>query len=244
VFVDGNGDGIRQATEPGQAGVTVFLDLNADGKLTPPTATTPGEPFVVTGPNGNYELKVAKDGTYSVLEVVPLGWTMTTGTPAPVTVAGGAVSLGPIFGNRPLFNVLPGRVEGRVFYDKNADGKLDLGEPGVPFIRVYSDVNGNSKYDPGEPSMLSDWAGRYRLVLPAGQHALRQVVPPGAVQTASPGTVTIVSGQTIANANFGLALAAPLPVAPKPANPLIAIAAGSSSFASEDDVVFLGAIVV
>ncbi|MBX7105599.1 MAG: hypothetical protein K1X57_16060 [Gemmataceae bacterium] len=209
VFVDINGDGIRQSNEPGMGGVLVFIDSNADGKFTPGTATTAGEKFVISGPTGNYELKVAADGAYSVLEVVPQGWTATTGTPGSVTVAGGAVANGPIFGNQPPVFVMPGLVEGRVFYDKNSNGKLDTGEPGIPGIRIYSDLNGNGALDNGEPRTLSNWAGQYRLLLAPGTHTLREIVPAGATETVAPGTVTVVGGQVVHDALFGLNFAAP-----------------------------------
>src|SRR6185369_6194686 len=102
VFVDIDGDGIRQTTEPGQGGVFVFVDLDGDGKYTPgQTAGTPGEPYSISGLNGGYEFHLGKDGTYSVLEKVPTGFTMTTAAPAPVVLAGGASVAGPDFGNHP-----------------------------------------------------------------------------------------------------------------------------------------------
>lgn len=208
VFVDMNGDGIRQNTEPGQGGVVVFLDLNGDGKLTPgPNPGTPGEPATMSGPNGEYGFKVANNGTYSVLEVVPPNYTMTTPAPAPVTVAGGTNVAGPNFGNK--VNVPPpppiqfGFITGRVFLDANSNGKLDTGEHGMHGVRVYDDANSNGKFDAGERFAFSNFYGRYALGLTAGTHTVLEVVPGGFTQTAGPGTVTIVAGQGLFNQNIG-----------------------------------------
>ena len=214
VFVDVNGDGIRQTTEPGMPGVFVFVDLNGDGKYTPgPTAGTPGEPYTISGPSGGYEFHLGKDGTYSVLEIVPPNFTMTTAAPAPVTVAGGASVAGPDFGNHPNPPPPPpqiGYIAGRVFLDANSNGKLDAGEHGMFGVRVYDDANGNGKYDTGERFTYSAKNGRYGLVLPAGQHSIQEVVPAGYMQTAGPGTITIVAGQGLVDQNIGNATTAPL----------------------------------
>ncbi len=219
VFIDGNGDGIRQNTEPGQGGVIVFLDLNGDGKLSPGTSTTPGEPAVISSPNGGYDLKVGKDGTYSVLEVVPPNFTMTTPAPTPVAVAGGANVAGPDFGNKlnppPPPPVQLGFVTGRVFRDTNANGKHDPGEHGMGGVRVYDDANGNSHFDAGERFTFSHFNGGYALGLPAGPHTVLEVVPAGFTQTAGPGLVTIVAGQALFNQHFGNAPNVPVqPFAP------------------------------
>src|SRR5262249_56188442 len=47
-FNDLNGDGVRQAGEPGQAGRVIFLDTNNNGT---PDA---GEPTATTGPDRHY----------------------------------------------------------------------------------------------------------------------------------------------------------------------------------------------
>src|SRR5436190_313278 len=81
VFVDSNGDGVRQSTEGGQGGVFVFIDANGDGKYTPaPNSTTPGELFTYSNSTGGYVFTFSKDGNYSVLEVVPQGFTQTAPT--------------------------------------------------------------------------------------------------------------------------------------------------------------------
>src|SRR5205085_576087 len=104
VFIDANGDGVRQTTEVGQATVIIFIDSNGNGKFDPGTNGTVGEPATYTNGDGFYSLKVAQDGDYPVLEVVPLGYAQTAPIPAPgpVHVAGGATVEGPTFGNQHL----------------------------------------------------------------------------------------------------------------------------------------------
>lgn len=208
VFVDFNGDGVRQNTESGQLGVVVFLDLNGDGKFNGPSNTSATfEPFSVTGKEGRYEIKVAKDGVYPVLEVVPQGFKQTAPTSVEsVNITGGAIVAGPAFGNQPPPPPpLPGAVTGRVFRDVNANGKLDQGEPGLFGVRVFDDVNDNGKFDSGELFTLSGPGGQYIMLLPPGAHNIDEVIPTGLVETVEPGTVLVVSGQITFDQHFGLA---------------------------------------
>jgi hypothetical protein len=60
VFADVNRDGQEVRGEPGLADVTVYLDLNGNGRL------DPEEPSVVTGPDGGYAFANLPDGSYQV----------------------------------------------------------------------------------------------------------------------------------------------------------------------------------
>src|SRR5215470_10888839 len=62
VWVDRNGDGVRQKGEPGQAGVRVYLDANANGRL------DFGERFTTTGKGGTYVFRGLPPGTYQVAQ--------------------------------------------------------------------------------------------------------------------------------------------------------------------------------
>jgi hypothetical protein len=64
VFLDYNGNGVRDANEPGLAGQTVFLDLNNSGQL------DPGDPTTTTDANGFYQFTGLAAGTYTVRELV------------------------------------------------------------------------------------------------------------------------------------------------------------------------------
>jgi VCBS repeat-containing protein len=86
-FNDLDGDGVRDATEPGLAGWTVYADLNNNRRL------DAGEPSAVTGADGSYAL-IVPSGTYTFREVPQAGWVQTAPASdrlfsARVPVAGG-----------------------------------------------------------------------------------------------------------------------------------------------------------
>ena len=95
VFNDLNHDGVDQPAEPGQAGVTVYLDANNNGVL------DPGEETAVTDSSGTYLFTDLTPGTFTVREVVPTGWARTTPLAAalPLTVAPGQTSVAGPMGN-------------------------------------------------------------------------------------------------------------------------------------------------
>ncbi|HEV2688087.1 MAG TPA: SdrD B-like domain-containing protein, partial [Bryobacteraceae bacterium] len=72
VFNDANGNKIKDATEKGIAGVTVYLDFNNNGQLDSFELKT------TTDANGNFKF-VEPFGTYVVREVLPSGKTATLG---------------------------------------------------------------------------------------------------------------------------------------------------------------------
>ncbi|MDW8444849.1 MAG: S8 family serine peptidase [Acetobacteraceae bacterium] len=92
-FEDLDGDGMRDEGELGLAGWTIFLDLNGDGIL------QPSEPSVLTGEDGTYRFVGLLPGTYIVAEVQRAGWVQTTptgsgaGSGPLVTLAGSTVEL-------------------------------------------------------------------------------------------------------------------------------------------------------
>ena len=97
-----------------------------------------------------------------------------------------------------------GLVTGTVYADSDRDGVLDTGEVGLGGFVVFSDSNGNGLHDPGEPSATSAPNGTYSLALPAGQHTIRQLDQANVlVTTDNPVTLTLISGQTIADVRFG-----------------------------------------
>jgi hypothetical protein len=199
VFNDLDGDGIHDPGEPGLAGWTVFLDLNNDGKL------DPGDPSTVTSATGSYTFSNPPVGTYAIREILQPGWTQTAppGGSYTVTVTSTLTAItGKDFGNRS------GTVTGNVFNDLNGNGTHDPGEPGLSGWVIFDDTDNNGILDPGEISTVSDSAGNYFLSgLAPGEHTIREVVPPGWVQTAPSGssyTVTIAGPTTVvAGKDFG-----------------------------------------
>ena len=70
-FNDLDGDGVRDAGEPGLAGWTIYLDSDNDGVL------DAGEPTQITDASGHYAFSGLLPGSYSVREVLQSGWGQT-----------------------------------------------------------------------------------------------------------------------------------------------------------------------
>jgi large repetitive protein len=68
---DLNGDGIRDAGEPGLGGVYIYLDLDGDQR------PDLGEPASITKADGTYVLTPPTAGTYNIREVVDPGYVQT-----------------------------------------------------------------------------------------------------------------------------------------------------------------------
>jgi hypothetical protein len=71
-YNDLNGNGSRDAAEPGLAGWTMYLDVNTSG------ARDAGEPSAVTDSQGHYSFTGLDAGIYTVAEVAPAGWQQTS----------------------------------------------------------------------------------------------------------------------------------------------------------------------
>ena len=89
-FNDLDGDGVKDAGEPGVQVVTINLDLSADGTV---NATT------TTDANGNYSFANLGPGTYRIREVAPVGSAQTTANPADIIAQSGVNVSGVDFGN-------------------------------------------------------------------------------------------------------------------------------------------------
>jgi hypothetical protein len=138
-FDDLNSNATFDANEVGLAGWTIFIDANGNGTL---EAT---EPTAVTNATGTYAFANIAPGNYSVREVQQPGWTQTTPNPGPVNLTGGANITGINFGNNQLGSItglkfndtngnalldageapLPGWT---IFIDANGNGTLEATE--------------------------------------------------------------------------------------------------------------------
>jgi uncharacterized repeat protein (TIGR01451 family) len=105
-FEDANGDGVKQASETGVQGVTIFIDNNFNGVVDPTDnngVLDAGERSTVTDINGNYTFYGVPLGTWRVDEVTPAGQTQTTGAFETVTLG----SVGAIVTVDPIGNFIP-----------------------------------------------------------------------------------------------------------------------------------------
>jgi uncharacterized protein (DUF2141 family) len=188
VFADLNGNGVRDATEPGLVGVTVQLDRAADGSAAAST---------LTDNLGNYSFAGVADGNRSVT-VSPAAGTVPTGNGVvrTATVAGADVTVAGV-GLQPS-----GKASGTIYADLNADGKRDANEPGVPGAVVALDLYGNGGVD---LSAVTGSDGSYTFAnIPDGSHKLT-VSATANYQAVSPNPViaTVSNGGTVSGLDFG-----------------------------------------
>jgi len=199
-FNDLDGDGVRDAGEPGLQGVTIFIDEDEDGI---PDA---GEPSAVTDVNGDYVIPEVIPGTHTVAEVVPANWAQTypSGTHS-VVVGPSETVTGVDFGNLGV----TGEIRGTKWEDLDADGVRDAGEPVLADWEIYLDTDANGQHDPGEPITITAADGSYAfMALEPGDYIVAEVRQDGWQQSAPnappPGLlVTVVGGEITTGVDFG-----------------------------------------
>lgn len=189
-FEDLNGDGTRQAGEPGVPG-WVF-------RLTNPQ----GNPSVaVTQADGTVTIPSVPAGTWQVAEVVDPMWVAITPATGTVTVPAGGT------GSFTAGNARPAPISGVVYIDTDGDGIRDAGEVGRPGVRL--DLGGTRPGGITVPAqtVLSGSDGSYVFpgLLP-GTYTVGMQVPGGLTATTprTIGGIKILSGQGSPNNNFGL----------------------------------------
>ncbi len=135
-YIDANGNGVLDNGELPLSGVTITIHV------TTPSGATFTE-TLTTGANGLYSSALYPDGsTYTVTETVPSGYALT----APVggtysgTINGGS---GPFTNVSTLSNLslnfgnaAAARLSGSKFYDSNANGVQDPGEPNITGLKI------------------------------------------------------------------------------------------------------------
>ena len=185
VFVDTNGNGMRDSGEAGVPGVVVRLFLSRGN-------TEDAQPWreLITAADGTFRFEGVPVGNYVVRQLLPSDYTVMS-TPGPALASmrtqgagvvevetGRAVRLEDGGAVAVRFGVLPrGRVVGVVFEDLDGDRNQSLLERGLAGVRI--DAHDIST---GEPlaAAITGSDGRYSLALSAGR-ALRLT------QTALPG---------------------------------------------------------
>ena len=207
-WLDRNGNGVRERSERGIAGVTIYSDVNLNGKF------DEGEPHTVTMADdrntrideaGHYWLEGLEPGKHLITEILPEGFERTFPPPSDIAapwplnepyyfpnLVPGQILTGIDFGNHPV-KVEGGSIHGRKWADVNGNGLHEPDEPGLPGVTIYLDVNLNNEFDRGEPAVRTmrddpvtdfDEAGLYSFGdVEPGFYIVREIVPDGYRQT-------------------------------------------------------------
>jgi len=190
VFVDTDGDGVKDPAEVGLDGVTITLS----GDKADTTITADGTGVL---PLGNYQFDVSDvgAGTYTVTVTVPAGYVATTLTAHVLTIpVGGAGTAN--FGVQGQ-----GTVSGFVFDDLNGNGVKDMNEDGIPSVTVTLYNSGGVQVD----QAATGSTGSYSFAgVTAGSYTVTVTIPSGYVSTGATSKPISVVANGTANASFGL----------------------------------------
>ena len=213
LWIDLNGNGVQDATEPPLAGVKVFVDLNGNGtwESNEPTATTTAA--------GAYTIGSLPDGTYSVVvlaSTLPAGVTQTGDPDATkdnktsVTLSPGQVLTTADFGYQGSASI-----GDYIWNDANGNGVQDATELPLSGVKVFIDLDNDGIRDANEPFATTNSTGAYVIsgLVPGSYTVVLDPAtkPPGTTVTGDPDptkdgktTVTLVAGQSLTTADFGL----------------------------------------
>jgi len=177
-FNDLNGNGIREADEPGISGVRFSLN---------------GGRSVTSDAHGNFSFGSLTPGEYTVTEVVPSGWVPTTPTSRTVRVsAGQTVTL--TFGNRLLPTVTNASIIGFKFNDLNGNGLRDGDEPGLGGFNFRLNTGVVVTSNPDGSFVFPN--------LPPGEYTIVEESKEGWLST-TPNPITVVVGSSNVSVSFG-----------------------------------------
>mgnify|MGYP003342398912 FL=1 len=142
VWSDWDGSGTTAGalgTEPGRAGVVVYLDLNNNGSF------TAGEPTATSTADGTFTITDLTAGTYRLRSTPGTGWANTGTQPVLVTLATGASASS---GNDLFTRQTNLSIAGIVYQDTNADGIVQSGTilAGAT-LNLYADANADGVAD-------------------------------------------------------------------------------------------------
>lgn len=165
VFLDQDGDAVKDSNETGKPGLRVYVDRNNNGVFDSTNGLD--ERSVLSDAAGNYSIDLAK-GSYQLRVLAPPTFTQTLPTSNAaygINIAGGQLISGKNFGIRPPTTKATGNsIAGQVFNDLNASGGRSITgivEPNLAGWRVFIDKNHNGKHDGGEASKQTDASGNY-----------------------------------------------------------------------------------
>lgn len=213
VWNDLNGDGVRDFdpdtgayTDPGVAGITLFLDLDGNGQL------NAGEQTAVTDSNGEYLFANVTVDTYLVQVLLPNGWepTRQASDVQTVDVFSGFTSQAD-FGIDQAQNIT---VQGTLWSDINGDGIRDTDpgsgeftDPALAGWTVFLDDDENGVFSAGDPFAVTDANGFYTIGGAPHGNVDAMVVAPSNWTPTSPFNgvynLDLLNGQTVAGVDFG-----------------------------------------
>ena len=133
-FEDLDGNGVRDAGEPGLSGWRIEADLHDDGEV---------DDFRTTFDDGTYLFRIgpgdpAKTRKVKVDEILQPGWVRTSPLQVPSHDLESRREIAQNFGNFKLMNI-----GGSKFHDVNGNGVRDDGEPGLAGWVIEFDLNGD-----------------------------------------------------------------------------------------------------
>jgi uncharacterized delta-60 repeat protein len=206
VFNDLNADHVRQAGEPGLAGVRVYLDTNRNGR-------DDGERSTLTNSAGSYQFTGVAPGGYVVGQEVPAGFRQlvpTAGYGQHASVyAAKSTTVAPFVDHRNV-----GALSGFVYIDLNRSGQRSPGEPGLAGAQVTAVGTYLSPY---YSTTLTDASGHYAFTgLAPGTYVMNVQPPPGArvIGPIYRSITRTIRDFEITGNNFGIELRAPGAVDP------------------------------
>lgn len=160
VFLDADGDGVKDAIETGIANVTVTLyeDSNNNGVIdaatdavlaTTTTGTTGG--YLFTGlAAGNYLVDVDQNAASIPSDAYGNKYRLTTTDPHDVTLAAGQAYLSADFGFAAAATI-----GDFVFFDSNGNATQDYSESGIPNVTVELYLDANQDGQPDSPTPVA-----------------------------------------------------------------------------------------
>ena len=190
LYLDANGNGVQDGTEPNLANVDVVI-ADANGTSLRASTNAAGN-WTASVPPGTTIANVDETDP-QFLALVPGGYTQTEGTdPTTVTAVAGATTSA---GNDGY--LIPATVTGHLYVDTNGNGTQQVGEPNIANVNVVIvDANGATL------TVVTDVNGNWTAIVPPGNTTANvdeldadfvAVVPPGYVQTEGTDPTSVVA---------------------------------------------------
>ncbi len=169
VFDDADEDGLQDVGEPSLAKATVYIDTNRNGKF------NKREPKAVTDAAGRYAFANVPPGQHQVRLKMPKQY-----RPSATGLAFSDIALADdgYITDRNFAITRRAIVTGRIFFDRDWNGRITLGEPMMSDWQVFDDLDNDGVLDAGEQVATTAADGAYELKLLPGRHRLVVVLPP------------------------------------------------------------------